>query len=71
MGEVRITYQSTVSATALTVLVETNRWSELVRKHNDKDDPYHLKLFEFCVIYLEFDAAHDIVRINISSLWTL
>jgi hypothetical protein len=23
----------------LTVLAEQNRWSELVRKHNDKDDP--------------------------------
>ncbi len=33
--------------------------------------PYHLKLFEFCVIGHEFDAAHDIVRINFSSLWMI
>ncbi len=42
-----------------------------MRKHNDKDEPYHLKLFEFCVIVHECDAAHDIVRIKFSSLWML
>ncbi len=42
-----------------------------MRKHNDKDDPFHLKLFEFCVIGHEFDAADDIVHINFSFLWML
>ena len=56
---------------ALSVLAEQNRWSDLVRKHNDKDDPYHLQLLEFCVIGHEFDPAHDIVRINFSSLWMI
>jgi hypothetical protein len=56
---------------SLTSFAEENRWSELVRKHNDEDDPYHLKLFEFCINSFDLQAARGIVRLKISSLWML
>ena len=56
---------------SLSKFAETNRWSELVRKHNDKEDPFHLQLFEFCIIGHHLDAAHGIVRLNFSSVWML
>jgi hypothetical protein len=43
----------------------------MVRKHNNPDNSYHLKLFEFCVIGYELQAARGIVRINFSSMWML
>ncbi len=58
---------------SLTTFAQENRWSEseLVRKHNDADDPYHLKLFEFCIISTDVQAARGIVHLNFSSLWML
>jgi hypothetical protein len=51
---------------SLTTFAEGNSWSELVRKHNDADDPYHLKLFEVCIIGSDLHVAHGIVRLNFS-----
>ncbi len=56
---------------SVTTFAEENRWSERVRKHNDADDPYHLKLFEFCTIGPDLQAACGIVCLNFSSLWML
>jgi hypothetical protein len=56
---------------ALTALCERNYWRELVRKHNDPDDSFHLRLFYFVVIGSELIAELDIVRINFSSPWML
>jgi hypothetical protein len=49
----------------------TNRWGELLAKHNDPDDPYHLSLYDYVLIGSEVQAAHGILRINFSSLWML
>ncbi len=56
---------------SLITFVQENRWSELVRKHNDADDPYQLKLFDFCIIRADLQAACGIVCLNFSSLWML
>jgi hypothetical protein len=40
------------------------KWPELVHKHNDPGDSYHLRLFEIVVIGCEVKAEHDVVRIN-------
>jgi hypothetical protein len=52
-------------------LCKSNDWRELVRKHNDPDDSYHLRFFYFVVIGSEVIAERDIVRINFSSPWML
>jgi hypothetical protein len=49
----------------------TNRWSELLAKHNDPAYPYHLSLYDYVVIGSDVRAAHGILRINLSSLWML
>jgi hypothetical protein len=54
---------------SLTALCESNDWRELVRKHNDPDDSYHLRLFYSVVIGSEVER--DVVRINFSSPWML
>jgi hypothetical protein len=46
-------------------------WPELVHKHNDPTDDYHLSLYEDVVIEHEMIACRDIVRINLSSVWML
>ncbi len=56
---------------SLTTFAEENRWSERVCKHDDANDPYHLKLFEFCIIGFDLQAACGIVCLNFSSLWML
>ena len=35
---------------SLHVLCETNSFSDLMRKHNDPQDAYHFRLFEFVVL---------------------
>jgi hypothetical protein len=59
------------SCGSLSLFAGKNRWSELVSRHNDQEDPYHLQLYEFCIIGHHLDAAHDIVRLNFSSPWML
>ncbi len=46
-------------------------WSQLVGKHNDPANDYHLPLYDYIVIGHELIAERDIVRINLSSLWML
>ena len=31
-------------------------------KHNDAEDPYHLRLFDFVVLGSQVTAEHDLVR---------
>ena len=50
---------------------EDHDFSELMRKHNDPEDPYHFDLFEFVVLGGELRAQRDIVRITIASPWML
>ena len=50
---------------------DTNLWSELVRRHNDPVDSYHIDLHDFCVIGHQNEAAMDVLRLNLSSLWML
>ncbi len=45
--------------------------TELVRKHNDATDDYHLSLYEDIAIGHELIACRDIVQINLSSVWML
>jgi hypothetical protein len=46
-------------------------WSTLVRRHNDPEDDYHIGLHDFCVIGHQNEAALDVLRMNMSSLWML
>ena len=50
---------------------EDHDFSDLMRKHNDLEDPYHFDLFEFVVLGGELRAQRDIVRITIASPWML
>jgi hypothetical protein len=42
-----------------------------VRRHNDPEDVYHIGLHDFCVICHQNEAAFDVLRMNMSSLWML
>ena len=55
----------------LVQFAEVNEFSALMRKHNDPEDPYHFKLYEFVLLGSEFLAQRDIVRMTVSSLWIL
>jgi hypothetical protein len=44
---------------------------ELVLKHNDPANSYHLLLFDFVVIGGEVTADRDLVLLNFSSAWML
>ena len=46
-------------------------FAELLRRHNDEDDPYHFQLFEAFVIGRDINAKDDIVYLNFSSIWHL
>ncbi len=56
---------------SLHVLCETNLFSDLMRKHNDLQDAYHFRLFEFVVLGSQVSAKRDIVRITFSSVWMI
>ncbi len=57
---------------SMTTFADDNHWAELVRKHNDAEDSYHLKLFEAAVIIgSDLQAARGIVCLNFTSLWML
>jgi hypothetical protein len=46
-------------------------WLTLVRRHNDPEDGYHIGLDDFCVICHQNEAAFDVLRMNMLSLWML
>jgi hypothetical protein len=56
---------------ALTAFCEDNLFSTLLRKHNDAEDPYHLRLYDFVVLGSQVAAEHDVVRITFGSVWML
>ncbi len=45
-------------------------WSTLVHRHNDPD-VYHIGPHDFCVISHYNEAAFNVLRMSISSLWML
>jgi hypothetical protein len=51
--------------------VDCHLWSTLVHRHNYPEDVYHIGLHNFCVISHQNEAAFDILRMNMSSLWML
>ena len=55
----------------LHVLCAANLFSDLMRKHNDPEDAYHFRLFEFVVLGSQVSPERDIVRITFSSLWMI
>ena len=42
-----------------------------MRKHNDPQDSYHFRLFEFVVLGSQVSPERDIVRITFSSVWMI
>jgi hypothetical protein len=48
---------------------DCNLWSTLVCKHNYPEDDYHIG--DFCGICHQNEAAFDVLRLNMSSLWML
>ena len=56
---------------SLTVFSGDNLFSTLLRKHNDPEDEYHLRLFEFVVLGSQITAEHDLVRITFGSVWMI
>jgi hypothetical protein len=59
------------SYSKLEQLEDCHMWSTLVRKNNDPEDDYHIGLHDFCVIWHQNEAAFDVLRMNLSSLWML
>ena len=45
--------------------------STLMRKHNDPEDAYHFRLFDFVVLSSQVTAEHDLVRITFGSVWMM
>jgi hypothetical protein len=43
----------------------------LIQQHNEAERGFHLDLYAPVVIGHEFDAARDVIHINVSSLWWL
>jgi hypothetical protein len=56
---------------SLHVLCEANLFSDLMRKHNDPENAYHFRLFEFVVLGSQVSPERDIVRITFSSVWMI
>jgi hypothetical protein len=56
---------------SLSVFAEKNLFSMLLRKHNDPEDAYHLRLFDFVVLGSQVTAEHDLVRITFGSVWMM
>jgi hypothetical protein len=53
----------------LTDFCSSRTWPELVRKHHDPMDDYHLPLNDYVMIGHELIAERDIVQINLSLVW--
>ncbi len=49
----------------------SHMWSDLVRLHKDLEIYYHIGLIYVCVLHHQNLAEHDILRINLLSLWML
>ena len=64
-------YELNDSFGSLTVFAEINLFSTLMRKHNDPDDAYHFRLFDFVVLGSQVTAEHDLVRITFGSVWMM
>ena len=62
-------YELNDSFGSLTVFAEINLISTLMRKHNDPEDPYHFRLFDFVVLGSQITAEHDLVLISFGSPW--
>ena len=43
----------------------------LMCKHNDPEDAYHFRLFDFVVLGSQVTAEHDLVRITFGSVWMI
>ena len=56
---------------SLTVFSENNLFSALMRKHNDPEDAYHFRLFDFVVLGSQVTTEHDLVRITFGSVWMI
>ena len=39
-----------------------------MRKHNDPEDAYHFRLFDFVVLGIQVTAEHDLVLITFGSV---
>jgi hypothetical protein len=50
---------------------EANLFSDLMRKHNDPENTYHFRLFEFVVLGSQVSPERDIVLITSSSVWMI
>ena len=55
----------------LSSFTRRNVFSELLGRHNDPEDAYHLPLYDLVVIGGEVQAHHDVLRVNLSSPWML
>jgi hypothetical protein len=49
---------------ALTAFAESHEWPDMVLKHNNQEDSYHLCLFNFCFIRSQLLAKYQRVQIN-------
>ena len=56
---------------SLTEFCEKNLFSTLMLKHNDAEDPYHLRPFDFVVLGSQVTAEHNLVRITFGCSATL
>ena len=56
---------------SLTDFSDLNLFSALMRRHNDPEDAYHFRLFEFLVLGSQVTAGHDLVRITFGSVWMI
>ena len=56
---------------SLTEFSDSKLFSTLLRKHNDPEDSYHLRLFEFLVLGSQITAEHDLVRFTFRSVWMI
>ncbi len=59
------------SHSKLQEFADCHLWSTLACRHNDPEDVYHIGLHDFCVIGHQNEAAFDVLRMNMSSLWML
>ena len=64
-------YELNDSFGSLTVFADINLFSTLMRKHNDPEDAYHFRLFDFVVLGSQVTAEHDLVRITFGSVWMM